>query len=163
MKLPKQSWIAALALGAALCPIGWLIYAIPFWRARRPLLPRSGFSDDFGFDLLDKLVHAVLSSLLLLFVLLALLLVLRRRWLAVTALVGLVTLLIHGQLGRDDWVALAPSALFAVLGDAVRHGSRVLRSGSSRRRRGRSSRPGGRARRVPGCRPAPRPSAPRAR
>ena len=107
--------LAGMALGAALCPIGWLIYAVPFWRAGRPLLPRSGFSDDFGFDLLDKLVHAVLSSLLLLFVLLALLLVLRRRWLAVTALIGLVTLLIHGQLGRDDWLALLPSALFAVL------------------------------------------------
>jgi serine/threonine-protein kinase len=107
--------LIGMVLGAASSLIEWLIYAVPFWRSRRLLLPRTGFRDGFAFDLADNVVHAVLDSLLVLFILLAFLLVLRRRWLAVTAVVVVFTLLIHGQIGGGDWLALAPTALFCAL------------------------------------------------
>ncbi|HXT21730.1 MAG TPA: hypothetical protein VN923_13350, partial [Thermoanaerobaculia bacterium] len=79
-----------------------------------------------------QVVHAVLDSLVALFLLLAFLLVLRRRWLAVAAAVIVLTLILHGDVGGGDWLAVIPAGLFAaiVLAGLTRFGLVALATAS---------------------------------
>src|SRR4029078_10089011 len=87
----------------------------PAWRAGQDVKPWWGFTDRFAFDLVDQLVHAVLDSLLVLFVLLFLLLAMRRRWPAVAAVVLVLTAALNGDVGDGDWLGLLITVLFTAI------------------------------------------------
>ncbi|HEV8240204.1 MAG TPA: serine/threonine-protein kinase [Thermoanaerobaculia bacterium] len=107
--------LVGVGMGSSLALLQWLGLASPAWRAGRSPGPFSGFADRFAFDIVDQLVHAVLDSMLVLFVLLFLLLVLRRRWPAVAAALLVLSAALVGDVSDGDWLGVLITVLFTVV------------------------------------------------
>jgi hypothetical protein len=108
--------LVGVALGGGSALLEWSMGAVRAWRAGEPTPPRWSLVDRFPVGMVDQLVHSVLDSLLVLFVLVLFVLVLRRRGLAVTLVMVSSSLIFQAQAGpRGDWATLPLTWLLAVV------------------------------------------------
>ena len=107
--------LIGVVLGALATLAEWSLVALPAWRSGQPIPPRWPLGDGYLLALVDQVVHSTLEVMLLTFALLSFLFVLRRRYLAMSALIFLFGALVTLQAGPAAWLAVVPAALFGCI------------------------------------------------
>jgi serine/threonine-protein kinase len=107
--------LIGLVLGGLETLGDWSLGALPAWSAGQPIPPRWPSGDGYLLDLVDQVVHATLEVMLLTFALLFFLFVLRRRFLAIGAMILLFSVLVGAQAGPAAWLSAVPAALLGAI------------------------------------------------